>query len=144
MKIKQVQSIIDQNAPLISNLANLSRVLMDLVEGTFWCGFYLADEENNLYLGPYQGSLACTHIKYGHGVCGKSLELKKSLIVPDVHKFPGHIACDGASNSEIVIPLMCDGECIGVLDIDSPSLNRFDELDQYYLEQFACLVVSYL
>lgn len=142
MKIKQVQSIIDQNAPLISNLANLSRVLMDLVEGTFWCGFYLADEENNLYLGPYQGSLACTHIKYGHGVCGKSLELKKSLIVPDVHKFPGHIACSSLSNSEIVVPIIKDDKVIGVIDLDSTMFDNYTEDDKAFLEEVANIIAN--
>jgi GAF domain-containing protein len=142
MKIKQVQSIIDQNAPLISNLANLSRVLMDLVEGTFWCGFYLADEENNLYLGPYQGSLACTHIKYGHGVCGKSLELKKSLIVPDVHKFPGHIACSSLSNSEIVVPIIKDDKVIGVIDLDSTKFDNYTEDDKEFLEEVANIIAN--
>ena len=142
MKIKQVQSIIDQNAPLISNLANLSRVLMDLVEGTFWCGFYLADEENNLYLGPYQGSLACTHIKYGHGVCGKSLELKKSLIVPDVHKFPGHIACSSLSNSEIVVPIIKDDKVIGVIDLDSTKFDNYTEDDKAFLEEVANIIAN--
>ena len=142
MKIKQVQSIIDQNAPLISNLANLSRVLMDLVEGTFWCGFYLVDEENNLYLGPYQGSLACTHIKYGHGVCGKSLELKKSLIVPDVHKFPGHIACSSLSNSEIVVPIIKDNKVIGVIDLDSTKFDNYTEDDKAFLEEVANIIAN--
>lgn len=142
MKIKQVQSIIDQNAPLISNLANLSRVLMDLVEGTFWCGFYLVDEENNLYLGPYQGSLACTHIKYGHGVCGKSLELKKSLIVPDVHKFPGHIACSSLSNSEIVVPIIKDDKVIGVIDLDSTKFDNYTEDDKAFLEEVANIIAN--
>ena len=142
MKIKQVQSIIDQNAPLISNLANLSRVLMDLVEGTFWCGFYLVNEENNLYLGPYQGSLACTHIKYGHGVCGKSLELKKSLIVPDVHKFPGHIACSSLSNSEIVVPIIKDDKVIGVIDLDSTKFDNYTEDDKAFLEEVANIIAN--
>lgn len=142
MKIKQVQSIIDQNVPLISNLANLSRVLMDLVEGTFWCGFYLADEENNLYLGPYQGSLACTHIKYGHGVCGKSLELKKSLIVPDVHKFPGHIACSSLSNSEIVVPIIKDNKVIGIIDLDSTMFDNYTEEDKEFLEEVANIIAN--
>lgn len=142
MKIKQVQSIIDQNAPLISNLANLSRVLMDLVEGTFWCGFYLVDEENNLYLGPYQGSLACTHIKYGHGVCGKSLELKKSLIVPDVHKFPGHIACSSLSNSEIVVPIIKDDKVIGVIDLDSTMFDNYTEEEKEFLEEVANIIAN--
>ena len=142
MKIKQVQSIIDQNAPLISNLANLSRVLMDLVEGTFWCGFYLADEENNLYLGPYQGSLACTYIKYGHGVCGKSLELKKSLIVPDVHKFPGHIACSSLSNSEIVVPIIKDNKVIGIIDLDSTMFDNYTEEDKEFLEEVANIIAN--
>lgn len=142
MKIKQVQSIIDQNAPLISNLANLSRVLMDLVEGTFWCGFYLTDEENNLYLGPYQGSLACTHIKYGHGVCGKSLELKKSLIVPDVHKFPGHIACSSLSNSEIVVPIIKDNKVIGIIDLDSTMFDNYTEEDKEFLEEVANIIAN--
>ena len=99
---------------------------------------------DKLLLGPFQGKPACTQIPLNRGVCGAAATTKTTQRIEDVHTFPGHIACDGASNSEIVIPLIIDGECIGVLDIDSPIKNRFDEVDQYYLEQFAVLLLNYL
>ena len=143
MLLKQLQALSEGVSYQITVLSNAAALLYDFLEDINWAGFYLTSGDE-LLLGPFQGKPACTNIAIGKGVCGSALATKSTQRVADVHKFPGHIACDGASNSEIVIPLMCDGECIGVLDIDSPSLNRFDEVDQYYLEQFACLVVSYL
>ena len=143
MLLKQLQALSEGVSYQITVLSNAAALLYDFLEDINWAGFYLTSGDE-LLLGPFQGKPACTNIAIGKGVCGSALAIKSTQRVADVHKFPGHIACDKASNSEIVIPLMCDGECIGVLDIDSPSLNRFDEVDQYYLEQFACLVVSYL
>ena len=143
MLLKQLQALSEGVSYQITVLSNASALLYDFLEDINWAGFYLMSNDE-LLLGPFQGKPACTNIKLGKGVCGTSAATMTTQRVEDVHKFPGHIACDGASNSEIVIPLIVDGECIGVLDIDSPLLNRFDEVDQYYLEQFACLVVSYL
>jgi len=117
----------------ISNLANMSALLNYFIDGINWVGFYLEDSEG-LYLGPFQGNVACTRIKIGAGVCGTAFEQKQTLIVKDVEAFPGHIACDAASKSEIVLPFFTK-ELSGVLDIDSPIKDHFDELDQRYLEQ---------
>ncbi|MBR3693207.1 MAG: GAF domain-containing protein [Erysipelotrichales bacterium] len=143
MLLKQLQALSEGVSYQITVLSNAAALLSDFLEDINWAGFYLTSG-NELLLGPFQGKPACTNIAIGKGVCGSALATKSTQRVADVHKFPGHIACDGASNSEIVVPLMCDGECIGVLDIDSPVFDRFDEVDQYYLERFACLVVSYL
>jgi len=117
----------------ISNLANMSALLNYFIDGINWVGFYLQDKEE-LYLGPFQGNVACTRIKIGAGVCGTAFEQKQTLIVKDVDAFPGHIACDAASKSEIVLPFFTK-ELSGVLDIDSPIKDHFDEVDQRYLEQ---------
>jgi len=117
----------------ISNLANMSALLNYFIDGINWVGFYLQDKEE-LYLGPFQGNVACTRIKIGAGVCGTAFERKQTLIVKDVDAFPGHIACDAASKSEIVLPFFTK-ELSGVLDIDSPIKDHFDEVDQRYLEQ---------
>ena len=108
-----------------------------------WVGFYLM-ENNELVLGPFQGKVACTKIAIGKGVCGTAVAELKTQRVKDVHEFPGHIACDSASNSEIVIPLMKDNTCIGVLDIDSPITNRYDEIDELYLTKFAEMLCKYI
>lgn len=120
----------------VSNLANASALLYDTLEDINWAGFYLAYGEK-LVLGPFQGKTACIVIPFGKGVCGTAAAKNETQLVPDVHKFPGHIACDAASNSEIVIPLNRGGALFGVLDIDSPLLNRFTEEDRAGLEQFA-------
>lgn len=117
----------------ISNLANMSALLNYFIDGINWVGFYLQDKEE-LYLGPFQGNVACTRIKFGAGVCGTAFERKQPLIVKDVDAFPGHIACDAASKSEIVLPFFTK-ELSGVLDVDSPIKDHFDEVDQSYLEQ---------
>ena len=107
-----------------------------------WVGFYVT-EGNQLVLGPFQGMPACVRIPFGRGVCGVAAETKTTQLVADVHQFPGHIACDSASNSEIVVPIIKDGNVIGVLDIDSPE-NRFDEVDQRYLEKFVETLLKYI
>lgn len=141
--LKQLQAMSEGVSYQITLLANASALLYDSLKEINWAGFYLMSGDK-LLLGPFQGKPACTEIPLGKGVCGTAAFTKTTQRVEDVHSFPGHIACDGASNSEIVIPLLIEGECIGVLDIDSPSKNRFDEVDQYYLEQFAVLLLSYL
>lgn len=120
----------------IANLANASALLWEFVPDLNWAGFYLL-QGDRLVLGPFQGKIACIEIPLGKGVCGSAVAENRTLRVADVHAFPGHIACDGASNSEIVIPLRKDGAVVGVLDLDSPLLNRFSEKDQIGLEQFA-------
>ena len=119
----------------IANLANASALLFQTMEDLNWAGFYLM-QDGKLVLGPFQGKTACIEIPVGKGVCGSAVAQKKTMLVRDVHQFPGHIACDCASNSEIVVPIRKNGQIVGVLDIDSPSLNRFTEEDQAGLEEF--------
>ena len=139
-KEQQYQSLIPQIAALISGeedtIANLANVASALKYGMgfFWVGFYLV-KGDELVLGPFQGPIACTRIREGKGVCGQSWEQKKSIIVPDVDQFPGHIACSSESKSEIVIPVLKNGEVIMVLDVDSDRVNDFDEVDKKYLEE---------
>ena len=115
-------------------LANVSAVIYETLPNLNWAGFYLM-REGVLTVGPFQGKAACIHIKVGDGVCGTAVKYDRTVRIANVHEFPGHIACDSASNSEIVIPIHRDGKVIGVLDIDSPSLNRFSEKDQEMLEK---------
>ena len=119
----------------IANLANASALLYDTLEDLNWAGFYLM-EGGKLVLGPFQGKIACVEIDVGKGVCGTAVEQNATILVEDVHQFPCHIACDCASNSEIVIPIRKNGKVIGVLDIDSPSFGRFTSSDQTGLEEF--------
>ena len=132
----------DRQLP-ISLYANLSALLKQTLSDVSWVGFYLFNG-TALYLGPFQGKVACVDITLDRGVCGLAARTKKTVIVPDVHKFPGHIACDEGSNSEIVIPLMKNNQLIGVLDIDSYTFARFDKVDQNYLEKFVQSIVKYL
>ena len=133
---KQLLSLTQGVEDGISNLANASALLFHTLEGLNWAGFYLY-KNGVLLLGPFQGKTACTKIPMGKGVCGTAAERGETIVVPDVHAFPGHIACDGDSNSEIVIPLYLRGSLYGVLDIDSPVLDRFSEADREGLELFA-------
>lgn len=133
---KQLLSLTEGVEDGISNLANASALLFHTLEGLNWAGFYLY-KNGVLLLGPFQGKTACTKIPMGKGVCGTAAERGETIVVPDVHAFPGHIACDGDSNSEIVIPLYVKGSLYGVLDIDSPLLDRFSEADREGLELFA-------
>ena len=133
---KQLLSLTEGVEDGISNLANASALLYQTLADLNWAGFYLY-KNGVLLLGPFQGKTACTKIPMGKGVCGTAAEKGETLVVPDVHAFPGHIACDGASNSEIVIPLYVGGRLFGVLDIDSPLLDRFSEADREGLELFA-------
>lgn len=136
--IPQIKGLLTSESNLIANLANTAAALKEQF-GWFWVGFYLV-EKDELVLGPFQGPVACTRIKKGRGVCGSSWEQAKTLIVPDVEKFPGHIACSSLSKSEIVVPLFKDGNIWGVLDVDSSEYNQYDETDQHYLEQIIALL----
>ena len=127
----------------ITTLSNLCSYLNYFLDDINWVGFYLYDG-TKLYLGPFQGLPACTEIKLGSGVCGMSAINQKTYLVHDVHLFPGHIACDGNSESEIVVPIIKDGALYGVLDIDSPTKNRFDEIDKTYLEKVIIKLVDIL
>ena len=141
--IKQLSALLEGETNSIANLSNASALLNQFLERTNWVGFYLM-EEGELVLGPFQGMPACVRIPLGKGVCGTAAEQMETVRVEDVHQFPGHIACDAASQSEIVIPLVKEGKLLGVLDIDSPEKNRFDALDQKYLEDFSGVLVSFL
>jgi L-methionine (R)-S-oxide reductase len=136
--IPQIQALISGEDDLIANLANISAALKEQF-GWLWVGFYLVKEEE-LVLGPFQGPVACTRIKSGKGVCGRSWQEAKTFIVEDVDKFPGHIACSSASRSEIVLPILIDGVVFGVLDADSAELAQFDEIDEKYLNQVINLI----
>ena len=138
---KQIQDLIvkSSNNPL-SNMATINAVLYHKMETFFWCGFYLY-QDGKLQVGPYQGSLACINLAEGTGVCQAALKEQKTLTVPDVEAFPGHIACDSRSKSEIVIPVRnCENELVGVLDVDSKDHNSFDEVDAAELEKIVRLV----
>ena len=132
---KQLIALIDKDLPLITNLSNAS-ALLNTLEDINWCGFYLK-EGDSLYLGPFQGDVACTIIPISKGVCGKAAREAKTVIVPNVNEFPGHIACSSLSKSEIVTPIILDNEVKAVIDIDAPIYNRFNENDQKLLEELA-------
>lgn len=133
--IKQVGSIMEGVDDMISNMANVAALIHNTF-GFWWTGFYrVIDHE--LRLGPFQGPVACTHIPYGRGVCGKAWEAGQSIVVDDVETFPGHIACSSRSRSEIVVPLVRNGDVVAVLDIDSENLATFDDTDRHYLELIA-------
>lgn len=141
MLVKQIKHLLEKNENIISNLSNFTAALKQTFNKISWVGFYLYDG-NELYLGPFQGKVACTKIKIGDGVCGTSAEKKKTIIVPDVDKFPGHIACDAESKSEIVVPIIKGDRLYGVLDLDSTSLNAFNETDEKYLEKLVHFLVN--
>jgi GAF domain-containing protein len=141
--IKQLQALLEGENDQTANLANASALLNQFLNDINWVGFYLL-KQDQLVLGPFQGLPACVRIPLGRGVCGTAAANQKTERIADVHQFPGHIACDAASNSEIVIPLVKEDQLIGVLDIDSPSKNRFDELDQTYLEEFVKVLIQYI
>ncbi len=134
----QIAALINGEPDLIANLANICAALKDQFKW-FWVGFYLV-KDDELVLGPFQGPVACTRIAFGKGVCGAAWEQATLMIVPDVEKFPGHIACSALSRSEIVIPVFSDGKVSAVLDADSESLNQFDDVDARYLEQIVNLI----
>ncbi len=136
--IPQIQGLLAGERDLIANLANVTAALKGQF-GWLWVGFYIV-KQDELVLGPFQGPVACTRIKKGRGVCGTSWQQAKTLIVSDVEKFPGHIACSSLSNSEIVIPVIKDDEVVAVLDVDSEKLDLFDKTDQQYLEEIIRLL----
>jgi L-methionine (R)-S-oxide reductase len=140
--LPQIRGLLEGETDLIANLANVAAALKQQFNW-LWVGFYLVNN-GELVLGPFQGPIACTRIKKGRGVCGTAWEKQQTLIVPDVEKFPGHIACNSASRSEIVVPLMKNDEVFGVLDVDSESVNDFDETDKKNLEEIVSLLVKSL
>ena len=131
--LPQVEAVMDSSVDIIANMANMAAMLHETF-GFWWTGFYRVIG-NELILGPFQGPLACTRIAYGRGVCGTAWKERRTIVVPDVEQFPGHIACSSASRSEIVVPVFHNGEVIAVLDIDSDRLATFDETDSAYLEK---------
>ncbi|MEJ8303440.1 GAF domain-containing protein [Saccharibacillus sacchari] len=142
--LSQLKALIDGEPDRIANLANASALLAQCLSDTNWSGFYLYDGKE-LVLGPFQGLPACIRIPMGKGVCGTAAQTRETQLVEDVHAFPGHIACDSATNSEIVVPLVKEnGVLIGVLDIDSPEHARFDETDKEFVEAFAKILVAQL
>lgn len=139
--LKYLESSFEGERNFIANLANASAVINENLENLNWAGFYLFDK-NDLVLGPFQGKPACVRIKIGRGVCGTAAEKRETLIVPNVHEFPGHIACDAASNSEIVVPMYLGERLLGVLDLDSFEYNNFDETDRIYLEKAVEIILK--
>ena len=129
--LEQIKALVDPSLPLVSNLSNVSALLFKLGDIN-WAGFYLT-KDNELILGPFQGDIACTRISFGKGVCGTSALKKEVIIVPNVNEFPGHIACSSLSKSEIVVPIIKEEQVVGVIDIDSPTFNRFSEEDKKFL-----------
>ncbi|RTE87208.1 MULTISPECIES: GAF domain-containing protein [Gammaproteobacteria] len=131
----QLKYLTQDEPNLIANLANISAVLFDALSDVNWVGFYLKEkDQNELVLGPFQGKVACVRIPWGKGVCGTAAAKNETQHIDDVHAFPGHIACDSASESEVVIPIMVEGQVVAVLDIDSPKLSRFSDVDVQGLE----------
>ncbi|MBC1799910.1 GAF domain-containing protein [Listeria booriae] len=143
--VKQVEAMIAGEPNLIANLSNISALLNQALTDINWVGFYLYEETSNqLVLGPFQGLPACIRIPLGRGVCGSAAAEQTTYLVKNVNEFPGHIACDAASKSEIVVPIVHNGQLLGVLDVDSPSFDQFDETDQAYLEQVVAILTNTL
>jgi len=136
--IPQIKGLVSGEPDLVANLANIAAALKEQFD-FFWVGFYLVKEEE-LVLGPFQGPVACTRIRKGRGVCGTSWSQGNTIIVPDVEKFPGHIACSSISKSEIVVPIFKNNEVWGVLDVDSDHINSFDETDTQFLQEIVALI----
>lgn len=136
--LKALTGLIEEETDLVAGLANTSAILREYF-GWWWVGFYLV-KDNELVLGPFQGPVACTRIGFGKGVCGTSWKQKESIVVPNVHEFPGHIACSAASNSEIVVPILVNNEVKAVLDVDSVHFKDFDTIDEQYLNKTADLL----
>lgn len=138
--LQQAQALTDNEPDLIANMANLSALIYHSIEDLNWAGFYLY-KDGELVLGPFQGLPACVRLQLNKGVCGTAAALRKTVVVPDVHQFEGHVACDSASNSEVVVPIIIDNKVIGVLDIDSPKFDRFDPKLVGFMEQIVeCLI----
>lgn len=141
--INQLEALLDGEKDTVANLSNASALLFHALDHVNWAGFYLY-KNDELVLGPFQGKVACMHIPMNKGVCGTAAYTKETQCIADVHQFPGHIACDGASNSEIVVPMIIDQEIYGVLDIDSYEFNNFNEIDVKYLEQFVSVLIKHI
>jgi GAF domain-containing protein len=139
--LAQARSLVAGEPDAIANAANIAALVYTSVPELNWAGFYFV-RGDELVLGPFQGNTACTRIGFAKGVCGTSWARRETLVVPDVHAFPGHIACDSASLSEIVVPLVRDGEVLGVLDIDSPVLARFSDNDRAFFEELAAIYIA--
>lgn len=139
--LPQIAALLEGETDQIAGMANMAAALTQTF-GFFWTGFYRVIV-NQLVLGPFQGPIACTRIAFGKGVCGTAWKRAETVIVPDVDAFPGHIACNSASRSEIVVPVKAEGKVIAVLDIDSDQLDTFDEVDQHYLEQMVALLTAH-
>jgi GAF domain-containing protein len=147
MLTRQVASILEGERDLVANASQFSAFIYDTIADLNWAGFYLTSPAKNgtaeeLLVGPFQGKVACARIPFSRGVCGKCATERRTILVPDVHAFPGHIACDSASNAEIVLPVIKDGVLYGVFDIDSPRLNRFTSDDQQGLEALVAAFVA--
>ena len=137
---RMIQSVVEGESDMVANMANTAALLHEAF-GFWWTGFYrVGPESGQLVLGPFQGPVACTRINFGKGVCGTAWERAETVIVPDVHQFPGHIACSSASNSEIVVPVFQGEKVIAVLDIDSTEFNTFDQTDKEWLEDIVSLI----
>ena len=136
--LPQIESVVDGEPDIIANMANVASMIQETFQ-FWWTGFYRVIE-NQLVLGPFQGPMACTRIKFGKGVCGTAWKEAQTIIVPDVEQFPGHIACSSASRSEIVVPIIVNGKVVAVLDIDSEKLSTFDVTDQKWLNKVAVLL----
>ena len=142
MLLPQIEAVVEGETDLIARMANVASMLHETF-GFLWTGFYrVAPEGNELVLGPFQGPMACSRIRYGRGVCGTAWAEQRTLTVPDVEAFPGHIACSSLSRSEVVVPILQHGTFIGVLDIDSTAYGTFDETDARFLEKIATLVAG--
>jgi len=139
---RELASLLAGEIDLVANAANTAALIFDAVPRLNWAGFYFLKDRGELLVGPFQGKPACVRIALGKGVCGQAAAQRVTLVVPDVQRFPGHIACDAASRSEIVIPLLVDDTLIGVLDIDSPELARFDAADRAGLERLAAILLA--
>jgi GAF domain-containing protein len=140
---KQLRSLVEGESDLIANAANFSSLLYHSLPDINWAGVYLR-RQSELVLGPFHGKPACVRIEIGKGVCGTAAQLRQTLVVPNVHEFPGHIACDSDSNAEIVVPMVKDGELLGVLDLDSPVLGRFSDEDAQGLNQLVAIFLDTL
>lgn len=148
MLTRQVTSLLEGERDLVSNASQFAAFIYDTIADLNWAGFYLARPARHdstvqeLLVGPFQGKVACARIPFGRGVCGTSAAERRTILVPDVHAFPGHIACDSASNAEIVLPVIKDGQLYGVFDVDSPRLQRFDADDQAGLEALVAAFIA--
>ncbi|MBB4568411.1 GAF domain-containing protein [Rhizobium leucaenae] len=138
----QLQALLDGETDPIANAANTSALIYQMLPNLNWAGFYFLQSDDELVLGPFQGKPACVRIAVGRGVCGTAIEREQSILVEDVHAFPGHIACDAASRSELVVPLFRDGHVFGVIDLDSPLAGRFDTDDQAGIEALATIYAA--